>query len=323
MKNILVTGGAGYIGSHVVSELLNQGFHVIILDDMSSGSKKNIHSKANFILGSTLSHDDLSKVFQNEIDAVIHLAAFKAAGESMLNPSKYMNNNIIGSLNLIEACNKNNINKIVFSSTAAIYGKPHFLPVDENHSINPINYYGFTKLFVEKNLDWYSKITKLRYAALRYFNAAGYDSKHRIKGIEKNPQNLIPIIMEVAIGERNELEVYGNNYETIDGTGVRDYIHVTDLALAHITALKHLENNDKNLILNLGSGKGFSVLEIIKQIEKITNQKINYKIVKRRKGDLGTLISNSLLAEKILKWQPKNSTLSNIIKTTWEVYKKC
>ena len=214
---ILVTGGAGYIGSHVVLSLCDNGEDVVVLDDLSSGTQNAIDDRAKFILGSTLNKKDTDTALDG-VDVVIHLAAFKAAGESMLYPTKYSQNNIVGTINLINSMIDQDVNNFIFSSTAAVYGYPKYLPLDENHPLNPINYYGFTKLEIERILDWYNNLTGLKYAALRYFNAAGYDKTGRINHLEKNPQNLIPIVMEVPSGFRKKLEVFGNEYDTKDGT---------------------------------------------------------------------------------------------------------
>ena len=226
---VLVTGGAGYIGSHVVLELCDKGYEVVVLDDLSSGNKGAVDKRAKFINGSTLNNSDVELGLE-KVEAVIHLAAFKAAGESMVDPIKYSQNNILGSINLLNAIIKHKINSFVFSSTAAVYGYPEYLPLDENHPLEPINYYGFTKLEIEKILQWYSELKGLKFAALRYFNAAGYDINGRLNFLEKNPANLIPTTMEVASGMRNKMHVFGNDYNTYDGTGLRDYIHVSDLA---------------------------------------------------------------------------------------------
>ncbi|MBT3590485.1 MAG: UDP-glucose 4-epimerase GalE, partial [Candidatus Marinimicrobia bacterium] len=226
-QHILVTGGAGYIGSHVVLALLEAGHNVTIFDDLSLGFKSNIDDRAHFILGSTLDNTSLDEAFSKGFDAVVHLAAFKAAGESMTHPEKYSNNNIAGTINLLNAMVKANVKQFIFSSTAAVYGYPKYLPVDEHHMVNPINYYGYTKLAVEQQLKWYSKLKGIHFAALRYFNAAGYDVDGRVPNKEKNPANLLPIVMEVASGMRESMLVFGDDYKTKDGTGVRDYIHVT------------------------------------------------------------------------------------------------
>jgi len=315
---ILVTGGAGYIGSHVVLSLCDNGEDVVVLDDLSSGAQNAIDDRAKFILGSTLNKKDTDTALDG-VDVVIHLAAFKAAGESMLYPSKYSQNNIVGTINLINSMIDQDVNNFIFSSTAAVYGYPKYLPLDENHPLNPINYYGFTKLEIERILDWYNNLTGLKYAALRYFNAAGYDKEGRINHLEKNPQNLIPIVMEVASGFRKKLEVFGNDYDTKDGTGMRDYIHVTDLAKAHIKAIDYLIDHD-SLTINLATGDSHSVLDVIEMTKSITNKEILYDFVDRREGDPDQLFSSSSIASNLLDWQPECSDLKSIIKDTWQVY---
>jgi len=315
---ILVTGGAGYIGSHIVLSLCDKEYEVIVLDDLSTGNQDAIDDRAEFIWGSTLSSEDTNKAL-NGVDAVIHLAAFKAAGESMLLPSKYSQNNIVATINLINAMIDHNIKIFIFSSSAAIYGYPKYLPIDEKHPLNPINFYGFTKLEIERILQWYNNLTGLKYAALRYFNAAGYDKKGRINHLEKNPQNLIPIVMEVASGYRKKLEVFGNDYDTKDGTGMRDYIHVTDLAEAHCKTIEYLNNHDC-LTINLATGYSYSVLDVIEMTKKISNKEISYNFTDRRDGDPDQLFSISSLASDLLEWEPKFSDLETIIKDSWRVY---
>jgi len=315
---ILVTGGAGYIGSHVVLELCEKGFEVIVLDDLSSGNEKSIDKRAKFIQGSTLNKLDLENSLKG-IETVIHLAAFKAAGESMINPSKYSENNIIGTINLLNEMLNQNIKQFIFSSTAAVYGYPKYLPIDEKHPLDPINYYGFSKLEVEKILQWYGQLKGLRFAILRYFNAAGYDPRGRLNYLEKKPANLIPIVMEVASGTREKLQVFGNNYKTHDGTGVRDYIHVTDLANAHVKALKHLQNSE-NIIANLATGESHSVFDVINCAKEISGKEILYEIIDRRIGDPAELYAKSILALDTLKWKAEYSDLNSLIKTTWDIY---
>ena len=319
---IFVTGGAGYIGSHVVYELCDNNYEVTIYDDLSLGQKENIDARAKFILGSTLDSKHLNEILtKNHFDAVIHLAAWKAAGESMLKPEKYAKNNIIGSMNLLNAVAAVGIKYFVFSSTAAVYGFPDYLPIDEEHPIQPANYYGYTKIEIENNLNWFSKIKGLQFAALRYFNAAGYDIHGRIRGKEQNPNNLLPIVMEVASGIRNRMQVYGNDYDTIDGTGVRDYIHVNDLASAHVLALEYLVNKGKNLTVNLSTEKGYSVLETIKKAEEITNKQIKYEIVERREGDPDNVVASYKKAQELLGWKAKYSDLETLLSTMWDIYK--
>ncbi len=316
---VLVTGGAGYIGSHVVLDLVGAGHNVVIFDDMSLGCVENIHKEAEFIEGSTLDERMLDEVLAKNIDAVVHLAAFKAAGESMVDPGKYSRNNLNGTTNLLNAMIKHDVNTFVFSSTAAVYGYPEYLPVDEAHPLKPINYYGFTKLVIEQKLEWYRQLKELKYAALRYFNAAGYDVEGRIHGLEKSPQNLLPIVMEVAKGERSSIDVFGDDYDTKDGTGVRDYIHVNDLATAHVKALDYLQNND-SLTVNLATGIGYSVKDVIKEAEAISGNTITYNIVDRRPGDPAELIAASKAAWDLLGWEAKYSDLNTILKSMWNVY---
>ena len=318
---ILVTGGAGYIGSHVVLKLCDSGYDVLVLDDLSLGFRDNVDKRAELYVGSTLKQSDLDTVLSQNIDAVIHLAAWKAAGESMQNPEKYSQNNIVGTLNILNSLSKHNIEIFVLSSTAAVYGYPEYLPIDENHSLHPINYYGYTKLVIEENLKWFSNLQGINYACLRYFNAAGYDINGRIRRKEKNPQNLLPIVMENASGIRDEMYVFGNDYETHDGTGIRDYVHVTDLASAHLAALSYLNQKNENIIVNLATGNGYSVLDVIKSAEQTTQKKINYKITNRRDGDLAELTSVSLQAKEKLNWEPKHSELNTILSSMWKIYK--
>ena len=318
---ILVTGGAGYIGSHIVLELCDSGFEVIVFDDLSLGFRENVDQRAELYIGSTLNREDLDDVLSKNIDAVIHLAAWKAAGESMDNPFKYTQNNIIGTLNVLNSMTEHGVHKFILSSTAAVYGYPQYLPIDENHPLDPINYYGYTKLVIEQNLKWFSELKGLRYACLRYFNAAGYDLDGRVRNKEKNPQNLLPIIMEVAIGVRKQMEVFGDDYNTPDGTGIRDYIHVNDLALAHISALNYLVEKDENLSVNLANGVGYSVLDVIRMAEKVTQKNISYEIVGRRFGDPAELTAISMQAKKLLKWEAQYSDIETILSTMWKVYK--
>ena len=318
---ILVTGGAGYIGSHVVYELIDQGHYVTILDDMSLGLEENIDPRSIFVQGSTHSDSDLDSVLSVGFDGIIHLAAWKAAGESMTNPAKYAHNNLIGTINLLNACDRHGIKRFVFSSTSSVYGNPEYIPIDENHPTEPISYYGETKLQVEKNLQWFSQLKGIRFGVLRYFNAAGYDIKGRIKGRERNALNLIPIAMEVAAGIREKMQVFGDNYDTHDGTGIRDYIHVSDLAIAHRKALNYISKNDKDLLVNLATGEGHSVLDIINKSKEVSGKEIPFDIVGRRAGDPATVVAVSNRANKVLGWSTKYSDLDTLIRTTWDVYK--
>ena len=317
--NVLVTGGAGYIGSHVVLDLLDSGHKVTVLDDLSLGFEKNVDVRAEFIKGSILCEQDLKTAFSTEPTAVVHLAAWKAAGESMVNPEKYSTNNIMGTLKLLMAMVDSGVQKMIFSSSAAVYGYPEYLPVDEKHRTDPINYYGYTKLAIEENLRWYSRLKGISFVALRYFNAAGYDSRNRVTVPEQNPQNLLPIVMEVATGKRDKIEVFGDNYNTADGTCLRDYIHVSDLASAHTKSIQFLQREEKNLIVNLGTGYGHSVLDVIREAKIITQHPIPYEFVKRRAGDPEELIASFEMAADVLKWSPIQSDLNQILQTMWEI----
>ena len=319
---ILITGGAGYIGSHIVLKLCEQGHDVTVFDNLSTGYKKNIDPRAKFIQGDILNQNDLSNIFQKDYSAVFHFAALKAAGESMLEPGKYAKANIIGTINILNQMVDNKVQNFVFSSTAAVYGMPQYLPIDESHPLKPINFYGFTKLEIERLLQWYSDLKGICFGALRYFNAAGYDTKGRIQGLEKNPANLLPIVMETASGKRDAMDVYGNDYNTPDGSGIRDYIHVSDLATAHVKALSFIIEKKKNLILNLATGKGYSVLEVIQRTQEITGEKVNYNIVERRPGDSAELFAVSKLAKDMIGWECEYSDMTTILQSMWEIYSR-
>ncbi|MBU2648241.1 UDP-glucose 4-epimerase GalE [bacterium] len=319
---ILVVGGAGYIGSHVVQTFLKADCDVTVFDNMSSGQEINLFSQARFIRGDVQDRDQLKALFSERFDAVIHLAGLKAAGESMVIPERYAYQNINGTMNLLEAISLSETRIIVFSSSAAVYGMPHYMPLDENHPVEPINFYGFTKYEIERFLDWYDRLKGIKFASLRYFNAAGYDPEGNIRGLEKNPANLIPVVMEVAAGMRESMEVFGNDFPTPDGTGIRDYIHVSDLASAHLMAYQHIRQTKQSLTLNLGTGKGHSVLDVIRMAEKITGKKLNFNITGRRAGDPAELYASSATALKTLGWEPTLSDLESLVKTTWQNYER-
>lgn len=319
---VLVIGGAGYIGSHVVKELMAKGHEVTVFDNLSSGLIQNLFKKNEFIAGDILHPEDLDKAFARGFDAFIHLAAFKAAGESMIFPEKYSINNINGTLNILNAAVAHNCLNMVFSSSAATFGEPQYLPIDENHPKNPENYYGFTKLKIEEFMGWYDKLKNLKFAALRYFNAAGYDPEGVIYGLERNPANLLPVMMEVACGKRDKLKVFGSDYDTRDGTCIRDYIHVTDLASAHVLALEYIARNKKSLTLNLGTGNGITVTEMLEATRRITGKEIPAEYVGRRAGDPAQLTASSKLAKEVLGWEPKYSDVDTLIKSTYDAYLK-
>jgi len=318
--NILITGGAGYIGSHIVHDLVELGHNTIVFDNLSTGLKQNLHPDSKFIKGDILNKNELQKAFDGKIDIVFHFAALKAAGDSMIHPSKFAEGNITGSLNLMIKMIENNVKYIVFSSSAAVYGNPQYLPIDEDHPKDPTNYYGYTKLAIEENLKWFSNLHGINYAALRYFNATGYDMRGRITGQEKDTTNLSPLVMEVASGMREQLQVFGNDYDTEDGTCIRDYIHVNDLSDAHLKAMDYLLNENKNLVVNLGTSKGCSVLEVIDEAEKAIGKKINYKIVGRRAGDPANLVASFNKVKDLLGWEAKHSDLKTIFESMKKVY---
>ncbi len=318
-KKILVAGGAGYIGSHVQKQLLEEGFEVLVFDDLSSGDEANLLPEAEFIRGNILDKPVLEMAMAEGIDGVVHLAAKKAVGESMVRPELYAENNLTGSINILNAMVKNGVKHIVFSSSAAVYGMPQYVPIDENHPIAPINYYGYTKRAIEENMEWYAKLGKLDYAALRYFNAVGYAADKSITGKERNPQNLLPIIMEAATGKREKFSIFGNDYDTADGTCVRDYVHVSDLAKAHTAAMKKLMTDGESFTVNLGTGKGTSVKEIVEACEKVTQRTLNYDYAPRRAGDPATLTANADKARKLLGWEPEYTDVEDIIRTVWNL----
>ncbi|MDR2362931.1 MAG: UDP-glucose 4-epimerase GalE [Spirochaetaceae bacterium] len=320
--NILIIGGAGYIGSHVAREFLDRGHRVTVYDNLSSGLRENLFPEEAFIHGDILDYTGLLRAAAGGFDALIHLAAFKAAGESMVKPGKYSVNNITGTINILNAAVEGGIKNIVFSSSAAVYGEPEYLPIDEKHPAKPENYYGFTKLEIERFLGWYEKLKGIRFASLRYFNAAGYDVQGRITGLEQNPANLIPVIMEAAAGKRPEIQVFGDDYDTPDGTGVRDYVHVNDLARGHGAALEYITRNDRSLIVNLGSETGLSVMEIIEAARRISGKPIPARIVGRRPGDPAKLTASSKLAHEVLDWTARYSDLDTLIRSTWEAYRR-
>jgi UDP-glucose 4-epimerase len=321
MKSLLVVGGAGYIGSHVVRALLDQKFAVTVFDNLSSGRRENLFSEADFIQGDVLDFDNLRKAMGKGFDGIVHLAAFKAAGESMKIPEKYSVNNIVGAINLLNAASETGVRNIVFSSTAAVYGDPIYVPIDEKHPTIPINYYGFTKLEIERFLDWYDRLKNIKYAALRYFNAAGYDTQGRISGLERNQENLLPVVMEAAAGMRESVSIFGNDYSTPDGTGVRDYVHVNDLADAHVLAFNYIDAKKESLMVNLGSENGISVKEMIDTARAVSNRPILVHIAPRRPGDAAKCVASSAKAFSLLGWKAKRSDAKTLIESTWNVYK--
>lgn len=319
---VLVIGGAGYIGSHVVKALLKSKHEVTLFDNLSTGQLVNLFPGTGFIAGNICHADDINAAFARGFDACVHLAAFKAVGESMAEPEKYSVNNISGTINILNAACAHGCKNIVFSSTAAVFGSPSYVPIDEAHPTNPENYYGFTKLEIERLLRWYDTIRGLKFAALRYFNAAGYDPEGKVIGLERNPQNLLPLIMEVAMGWRKELQIFGNDYDTRDGTCIRDYVHVSDLAEAHVHALEYITSKKESLTVNLGSESGVSVTEMVEAARRVTGKEIPARYVARRPGDPAALYATSALARKLIGWNPKHSDVDTLISSTWAVYQK-
>lgn len=323
---ILVTGGAGYIGSHCVLALLNKGLDVVIFDSLETGhietvtTLKNVDSAGkvvDFIKGDLKNLDDIESVFEKyDIEAVIHFAALSLVGESVKEPQKYYYNNVYGTLNLLNAMLSHNVKKIVFSSTAATYGEPEYTPIDENHPQNPINPYGNTKLMVEKIMDDYSKAYDLKSVRLRYFNVAGADSQARVGEWHEPETHLIPNILKSTLGSGKTFELYGEDYPTKDGTCVRDYINVEDLAQAHILALEYLNNGGDTNYFNLGTKQGDTVKEVFTVCEKVTEQKIPVNMMPRRAGDPASLVADNTKAKTVLGWIPKNS-LEDSIKTAY------
>ena len=316
MAKVLVVGGAGYIGSHVVKALMKSGYEVSVYDNLSTGQEVNLFKQNRFIKADILDYEALAAAMKGQ-DAVIHLAAKKAVGESMENPMKYSTNNITGSLNILNAMVEAGTKYIVFSSSAAVYGMPKVEVIDESQPTEPINYYGFTKLEIEKFMQWYDQLKGIKFVALRYFNAVGYDAEGSIRGREIGSQNLLPIIMDAATGRREKLCVFGSDYDTRDGTCVRDYIHVTDLAKAHVLAIEHLLKGGVSDSLNLGTGQGTTVKEIIVATEKVIGKKLKVEYVGRRAGDPAVLTASSAKAKEMLGWVPQYTDIEEIIRTTW------
>ncbi len=321
MSTILVCGGAGYIGSHMVAELLENNHKVVVLDSLVKGHKEALLGGKLYV-GDLRDRKILDKVFtENKIDAVIDFAAFSLVGESMTEPLKYFNNNVYGTISLLEAMRDYNVKYIVFSSTAATYGEPEVVPITENSKTIPTNAYGESKLLVEKILRWCDHAYGIKYTTLRYFNAAGAHISGKI-GEDHSPEtHLIPIILDVALGNREKIMMFGDDYDTKDGTCVRDYIHVSDLASAHSLALKRLMNGGDSAIYNLGNGTGFTVKEMVEIARKVTGHPIPAEVAERRAGDPAVLIASSKKAMEELGWKPKYADVETIISTAWNWHK--
>ena len=315
---ILVLGGAGYIGSHGVDQLIEKGYQVVVVDNLQTGHKEAIHKEARFYQGDIRDKAFLQDIFKKEdIDGVLHFAANSLVGESMEQPLTYFNNNVYGTQVVLEVMEEFDVKKIVFSSSAATYGEAKVMPIAESAPTNPTNPYGETKLMMEKMLKWCDEAYQMNYVALRYFNVAGAKINGQI-GEDHTPEtHLIPLVLQTALGQRAQLSIFGNDYDTPDGTCIRDYVHVQDLIAAHILALEYLEAGNSSNIFNLGSSTGFSVQEIVEAARKITGKEIPTKVEARRAGDPSTLVAASQKAQDTLGWKPEYTTMETIIESAW------
>ncbi|MBS3818707.1 UDP-glucose 4-epimerase GalE [bacterium] len=319
---VLVTGGSGYIGSHTVQELLNDGFEVIVFDNFSSGNK-DLWVGGELIQGDLRDESSIREVFQKfQIDAVIHFASLIQAGESYVNPQKYYQHNLLTSLNLFQCMLENDVKHLVFSSSAAVYGLPQQIPVPEIHPINPFNPYGQTKSFTEKILQDYDRAYGLKFTSLRYFNAAGADPEGRLGELHEPETHLLPNLLLYLLGVKDHFDLFGMDFPTPDGTAIRDYIHVTDLAKAHLSALKRMFTHPHSEFINLGANKGYSVLDIIKKAEQVTGEKVHFRKKPQRKGDVPVLLASNAKAKNLLSWNPRYSDIHTIIQTAWNWHQK-
>ena len=319
---ILVLGGAGYIGSHTVYALIEKGVDVVVIDNLETGHIEAVHEKARFYKGDIRDRAFVDSVLDKEkIDAVIHFAANSLVGESMVNPLKYYDNNVNGTKVLLQSMVAHGLDKIVFSSTAATYGEPEKVPILETDRTEPTNTYGETKLAMEKMFKWTDRAHGLKYVSLRYFNACGAHVSGKIGEAHSPETHLIPLILQVPLGQREYISIFGDDYDTRDGTCVRDYIHVTDLAQAHILAVDYLMKGNESNIFNLGNGVGFTVKEVIDTARKVTGHEIPARIAERRAGDPARLIASSDKARQVLLWKPEHADLEEIISTAWNWHK--
>lgn len=319
---ILVLGGAGYIGSHTVYALIEKGVDVVVIDNLETGHIEAVHEKARFYKGDIRDRAFVDNVLDKEkIDAVIHFAANSLVGESMVNPLKYYDNNVNGTKVLLQSMVAHGLDKIVFSSTAATYGEPEKVPILETDRTEPTNTYGETKLAMEKMFKWTDRAHGLKYVSLRYFNACGAHVSGKIGEAHFPETHLIPLILQVPLGQREYISIFGDDYDTSDGTCIRDYIHVTDLAQAHILAVDYLMKGNESNIFNLGNGVGFTVKEVIDTARKVTGHEIPAKIAERRAGDPARLIASSDKARQVLLWKPEHADLEEIISTAWNWHK--
>ncbi len=319
MSNILITGGAGYIGSVTTWELVRAGYGVVVLDDLSKGHRESLPPQAVFVKGDIGDVSLVGKVIRDhEIKRVIHFAAFSLVGESVEKPFLYFENNLVKGIHLIECCVAHGVEQFVLSSTAAVYGDPLKVPISESHPLRPKNPYGVSKVGLEGVLESYGRTHGLKVAFLRYFNAAGADVEGKV-GEDHNPEtHLIPLMFQTALGRREKIYVFGGDYDTPDGTAIRDYIHVSDLARAHIVMLKALERGVSHQAYNLGIGRGYSVLEVLKEAERICGREIPYEITERREGDPPVLVADARRFREEFGWEPQYATLGDILQTAWQ-----
>ena len=330
-KEILVTGGLGYIGSHMVLELAKNDYEVVILDNCANSDIKTLslirdftQQDISFYKGDLIDPDILSSIFKNHnIEIVAHFAALKSVSDSVKYPQKYYKNNFIGTMNLLELMNKNSVYKILFSSSATVYGKPDYIPLDEMHPLNPINPYGSSKVFIEKYLsDLALSDSKWSIVSLRYFNPLGaHQSGLFGENLNNEPTNIMPILLQAALKQKQAIKIFGSDYETSDGTGVRDYIHIDDLIDGHMLSINFMKKKNGYEVFNLGSEKGHTVLEIIKEVEKVSGRKINYQFANRRKGDVAICIASTKKAKNVLNWQAKRD-LNLMCVDSWNSIKK-
>lgn len=316
-ETVMVTGGAGYIGSHCVKQLIAKGRRVLVVDNLTTGHKKLVASPDVAYVDTADKGEMVRLMKEYNVGAVMHFSAFAFVGESVSDPEKYYANNIYGTLQLLSAMKEVGIQQFIFSSTCATYGNPQYLPLDEKHPQNPINPYGYTKLVVEEMLKDFSNAYGLRYVALRYFNAAGADPDGELGECHDPETHLIPLVLQVASGRRPHITVFGQDYDTPDGTCIRDYIHILDIAQAHINALEYLEDGNKSDIFNIGTGIGQSVKAIIETCESVTGKKINVVYGDRRTGDPASLVASNEKIKTVLKWKPEYLELTPIIETAW------
>ncbi|RDY72254.1 UDP-glucose 4-epimerase GalE [Halobacillus trueperi] len=321
--SVLVCGGAGYIGSHAVAQLLDQGENVIVVDNLQTGHHPAVLDGAKLYDGDLRNETFLNTVFnENDIDSVLHFAADSLVGESVEKPLQYYDNNVGGATSLLKAMAAHDVKRIVFSSTAAVYGEPEQVPIQENDPTQPTNPYGETKLAIEKMLKWAEQAYGIQYTVLRYFNVAGADVQGRIGEDHRPETHLIPIVLQVALGKREKIMIFGDDYPTADGTCIRDYIHVEDLVAAHLQAIDRLKKGGASTIYNLGNGQGFSVKEIIEAVRKVTGHPVPAEVAPKRAGDPAQLVASSEKARKELGWEPQYPEIETMIESAWKWFQE-